>query len=66
MLCPICKKTTNPEFKPFCSIKCKQIDLLNWLNENYKVPSAIAIDDNELDNSEFIDEDSTYTPPNKH
>ena len=39
--CPVCKiKTTweeNP-FKPFCSERCKLIDLGRWASEEYKVP----------------------------
>lgn len=38
MLCPLCKKPTVLKFKPFCSDSCKNIDLLNWLNQNYKIP----------------------------
>ena len=38
--CPICKKeivfTGNP-FRPFCSERCKLIDLDNWLSERYRV-----------------------------
>ncbi len=40
--CPICKKNAqprdvNPVF-PFCSQRCKTIDLGKWLNEEYRVP----------------------------
>ena len=39
--CPRCGKETeftgNP-FRPFCSKRCKQIDLGNWISENYKIP----------------------------
>lgn len=36
--CPLCRKPTNPEHKPFCSRGCKDGDLLNWLGEAYRVP----------------------------
>jgi endogenous inhibitor of DNA gyrase (YacG/DUF329 family) len=41
-LCPICKKpaaprAVNPSF-PFCSPRCKTVDLGKWLNEEYRVP----------------------------
>lgn len=40
--CPQCKKPTawkdNP-FKPFCSDRCKLIDLGAWANEDYRVPA---------------------------
>ena len=40
--CPICKKPSapraeNPSF-PFCSPRCKTVDLGKWLNEDYRVP----------------------------
>lgn len=41
MNCPICENPTawkdNP-FRPFCSEKCQDRDLGNWLTENYSVP----------------------------
>lgn len=39
--CPICKKDTvwkgNP-FRPFCSERCRLIDLGKWASEEYKIP----------------------------
>ena len=38
--CPICKKTVYPggaEF-PFCSDRCRLIDLGNWSSEEYRIP----------------------------
>ena len=37
MSCPICKKDTNPEFKPFCCKRCADVDLNRWFNGIYKV-----------------------------
>jgi len=40
--CPQCgKKNTWQEsnsFRPFCSERCKLIDLGQWANEDYKLP----------------------------
>lgn len=40
MTCPICRNTTewkdNP-FRPFCSERCKMIDLGHWLSERYRI-----------------------------
>lgn len=40
--CPICKKAAAPRLEnptfPFCSQRCKTIDLGKWLNEDYRVP----------------------------
>lgn len=43
--CPICKKTIEDapqDFgpRPFCSTRCKMVDLGNWLNESYRIPVA--------------------------
>lgn len=41
--CPRCQTQTswqNNPFKPFCSHKCKLIDLGAWANEDYKIASV--------------------------
>ena len=40
--CPICQKSVapraeNPSF-PFCSRRCRAVDLGRWLGEEYRVP----------------------------
>jgi endogenous inhibitor of DNA gyrase (YacG/DUF329 family) len=38
--CPICKQVTTWEenpYRPFCSEKCKLIDLGKWATEDYKI-----------------------------
>lgn len=48
VICPICKTAVpwipEQKFKPFCSERCKLIDLDDWATESYKIP-ADAIDD---------------------
>jgi uncharacterized protein len=43
MLCPICKKAVSldDEFMPFCSERCKLIDLGNWATEKYVISMPI-------------------------
>jgi uncharacterized protein len=44
MRCPICKTSVVWEgnaFRPFCSERCKLIDLDNWLEGRYRVASKI-------------------------
>ena len=43
MKCPICKKDVPPkgEFIPFCSERCKLIDLGNWASEKYVVSAPV-------------------------
>jgi hypothetical protein len=39
--CPICGKKVEfggNEFRPFCSERCKLIDLGKWIEECYRVP----------------------------
>ena len=50
-LCPICRKPTVHEFRPFCSRACRDRDLINWANETYKVP--VKPDDDEDDAPEM-------------
>lgn len=40
--CPICGKPPQAEFKPFCSRRCKDVDLSRWFGESYRIP---AVDD---------------------
>jgi endogenous inhibitor of DNA gyrase (YacG/DUF329 family) len=41
--CPICGKESQPRAQnaasPFCSPRCKSIDLGKWLSEGYRVPT---------------------------
>jgi endogenous inhibitor of DNA gyrase (YacG/DUF329 family) len=42
MRCAMCGKSFDPDeskMAPFCSKRCKQIDLGRWLNEEYGLPS---------------------------
>jgi endogenous inhibitor of DNA gyrase (YacG/DUF329 family) len=53
MKCPICGKPTawrdNPD-RPFCSERCRILDLGNWASEDYRVSVPLAdIDDESID-----------------
>ena len=42
MRCPTCKRETLWEgnlYRPFCSERCKLLDLDNWFSERYRVAS---------------------------
>jgi endogenous inhibitor of DNA gyrase (YacG/DUF329 family) len=36
--CPICKKPASPDYRPFCSKRCADVDLQRWLTEGYVIP----------------------------
>jgi len=54
--CPHCAKAIEwiPEnrYRPFCSERCKLIDLGAWASEKYRVASAKADRDGEVGTSE--------------
>ena len=41
MKCLICKKDVDPasRYAPFCSERCRLIDLGNWASEKYRIPA---------------------------
>lgn len=45
MSCPICSAPTEHAYRPFCSRRCANLDLGNWLNESYAIPSDAPEDD---------------------
>lgn len=38
MACPICAKPANPDYRPFCSRRCADLDLGRWLRGDYVLP----------------------------
>ncbi|WP_312511434.1 DNA gyrase inhibitor YacG [Massilia sp.] len=46
--CPTCAKKVewldSNKFRPFCSERCKQIDLGAWAEEKYAIPGAAPLD----------------------
>jgi endogenous inhibitor of DNA gyrase (YacG/DUF329 family) len=48
--CPCCRKSISWEgnpFRPFCSERCKMIDLGAWAGEEYRIPSGEKREDEE-------------------
>lgn len=37
--CPICGKPASLRHRPFCSVRCAQIDLGRWLKGGYRIPT---------------------------
>ncbi len=42
--CPICSKPSAAATAPFCSVRCRQVDLNRWFTGAYAVP-AVELDD---------------------
>jgi endogenous inhibitor of DNA gyrase (YacG/DUF329 family) len=42
--CPICGKPSVEASRPFCSERCRDVDLNRWLSNSYAIP---AKDDDE-------------------
>ena len=52
MKCPECSKEFNyyaSEFRPFCSEKCKMVDLGMWLTENYALASNEPLSESDVE-----------------
>lgn len=60
--CPTCNKKIqwqdNP-FRPFCSERCKLVDLGKWVSEEYRVPGkAVATEPLDQDHTDDKDPNS--------
>lgn len=57
--CPTCRKpvrwTAEARFRPFCSERCRLIDLGEWASESFRIPGQPATTD--------IDGDQADRPP---
>ena len=49
--CPICGRPTESRLRPFCSRRCRDQDLLNWLAGSYAVP-AVETEENGAENDQ--------------
>ena len=39
MGCPICEGESDVKYRPFCSRRCADLDLGNWLSDRYSLPA---------------------------
>ena len=44
--CPICGKPAIEASKPFCSERCRDVDLNRWLSGSYAIPGSKDDDEN--------------------
>lgn len=61
MRCPICKKEVawNDPNMPFCSDRCRTVDLGNWATEKYAIPGTRSNDLDEIEETEFVPDPET-------
>ena len=45
--CPVCGRPAAPALRPFCSERCRQVDLGRWLAGDYAIPGDLAPDNGE-------------------
>ena len=38
--CPICKKSVERAYAPFCSKRCADVDLQRWFTGGYAIPGS--------------------------
>ncbi|MDE0335231.1 MAG: DNA gyrase inhibitor YacG [Defluviicoccus sp.] len=50
--CPICGRPGTAEHRPFCSSRCREVDLGRWFSGAYAVPAIEPPDDLEEDDFE--------------
>jgi hypothetical protein len=46
--CPICGKPQSEATRPFCSSRCRDVDLNRWLKGSYVIPGR----DDDVDDAE--------------
>lgn len=44
-LCPLCRKPSVTDYRPFCSRGCRDRDLNAWFDERYTIPVQPAADE---------------------
>ncbi|WND04046.1 DNA gyrase inhibitor YacG [Temperatibacter marinus] len=47
--CPTCKKETVQKYRPFCSKRCADIDLGQWMSGGYALPSEEPLGEHEVE-----------------
>lgn len=63
--CPECKRETAPDYRPFCSKRCADIDLGRWLKGGYAIAGGNADADEDGDRAEAEDLAETQQDPHE-
>jgi endogenous inhibitor of DNA gyrase (YacG/DUF329 family) len=51
--CPVCKKPSTAESRPFCSKRCKDVDLGRWFNGHYAIETDEDVNANDNETPAF-------------
>jgi uncharacterized protein len=43
--CPICGRPPSEQTRPFCSSRCRDVDLHRWLSGSYVIPGSETDED---------------------
>ncbi len=60
-LCPVCSKPATPATTPFCSTRCREVDLNRWFTGGYSVP-AVELDDIDEESLNALLDESSEKP----
>ncbi|MGF1626570.1 MAG: DNA gyrase inhibitor YacG [Alphaproteobacteria bacterium] len=53
--CPICGKAPAAATMPFCSARCRDVDLSRWFGERYAIP---AVEPDEVEQDDQTEDDA--------
>ena len=52
-LCVFCReRPVAPEFRPFCSERCRLLDLARWVDGDYRIPDTANEEPDDEDSNE--------------
>lgn len=63
--CPVCGKPAEDAFEPFCSARCKDVDLNRWLSGGYAIPGTADDSSEGIENANFAENANDSFPPGK-
>ncbi len=50
--CPICEKPATLGDRPFCSARCRDVDLSRWFKGSYRAPTDEPVSEGDLESGE--------------
>jgi endogenous inhibitor of DNA gyrase (YacG/DUF329 family) len=57
--CSVCGKPRQEAHTPFCSARCRDRDLMQWLSDGYALPGPPADDGDAQERPRFTENDET-------